>query len=291
MPRFNESAVLPLGLAAVVHTHLAESSLSRFSSGFQENINNILQTLWSDNSLYTYPPSASIMKISSTSNNDTSSGPGLTQIFIVGLDVNYNPISETKDLDGQTPVNTINSYLRILQVTASGTNVNQGTIYVGTGTVTAGVPTQYFAVMLPGDNNWFHNTMTVPNGVVLCITGLAAGCCAEGIENDDSICLEIHIWERNESGVERTRFKGLLSVAPPLPLTLPLGSYAIRFPPKSDIEIRVRTVGDDETTTAWTVLTMSFIDESFAAGLLPANIEGVNLAAFYSVLSSDDSSM
>jgi hypothetical protein len=94
-------------------------------------------------SAYVYPAAATVMKVSSSSANDTSAGTGARTILVAGLDANYASQSETITLSGQTAVNTVNSYLRItyteLLTTGSG-NGQAGTIYIGTGTVTAGVP-------------------------------------------------------------------------------------------------------------------------------------------------------
>jgi hypothetical protein len=83
------------------------------------------------------------MEVSSSSTSDTSAGTGARTVVVQGLDASYNQIQETVILNGQTAVNTVNSYIRILHlyVASAGTGLAAaGTIYVGTGSVTTGVP-------------------------------------------------------------------------------------------------------------------------------------------------------
>ena len=60
--------------------------------------------------LYPYLAAASLLQVSSGSANDTAAGTGARTVTIVGLDANYNVISETLTMNGVTPVQTVNSY-------------------------------------------------------------------------------------------------------------------------------------------------------------------------------------
>jgi hypothetical protein len=113
----------------------------------QFGINNAVgqanETIWIGSSLYSFPTSASVLKVSSSSTDDASAGTGAQTVQIQGLDANYAPVSETVALNGQTPVNTTNSYLRVnkmIVLTAGTGGTSAGNIYAGTGTVTSGVP-------------------------------------------------------------------------------------------------------------------------------------------------------
>ena len=44
---------------------------------------------------------------------DTAAGTGARTMMVVGLDTNFNPISEIITMNGVTPVQTVNSYLRV----------------------------------------------------------------------------------------------------------------------------------------------------------------------------------
>jgi len=138
-----------------------------FKFGNNSDINGSLETIWSGGGLYVYPTSAIIMTVSSSSANDTSGGTGARTVLVSGLDANYYEISEIVTLSGQTPVNTVNSYIRMFRafvVTAGSGGTAAGTIYVGDGTVTAGVPATVYAEIVLGENQTTMALWTVPAG-------------------------------------------------------------------------------------------------------------------------------
>ena len=69
----------------------------------------LFRTVWENMATteYVFPSSAVTMTIASANNADTAT------ITIVGLDTNYNVISENVVLNGTTGVTTVNQYLRI----------------------------------------------------------------------------------------------------------------------------------------------------------------------------------
>src|SRR3990167_290667 len=90
-----------------------------------------------------YQTAAGVAKISSGSINDAAAGTGCRTVLITGLNDTFAVISETITMNGQTEVNTVNSYLRITNIepqTFGAGGVSDGIIYAGTGTVTTGVP-------------------------------------------------------------------------------------------------------------------------------------------------------
>ena len=102
--------------------------------GYQPSVGTSSIAVWENASAYTFPASASTMVVASGSATDN----GAT-VLVVGLDANWNQISETVTIaTGGTT--TVNSYLRInnlfLATPASGqtTNVGQITIKVSTTT-------------------------------------------------------------------------------------------------------------------------------------------------------------
>jgi hypothetical protein len=107
------------------------------------------------------------LKVSSSSANDTSNGTGARTVFLSGLDANHNTISETVSLTGQTAVLTVQSYLHVNQcyvATAGTSDGAEGTIYFGTGTVTAGVPATVYDVIAYDYNTRITGSYTVPAG-------------------------------------------------------------------------------------------------------------------------------
>ena len=146
-----------------------------FKFGINGDVGTSVETVWAQGGTYVYPASATVMKISSSSADDASGGTGARTIAIFGLDANYNEISESVLLDGQTAVNTGNSYLRIsrMYVTTAGSGATAaGTIYAGTGTVTSGVPATVYGMITLTANQTQMAFWTVPAGYTLYLMGV-----------------------------------------------------------------------------------------------------------------------
>lgn len=140
---------------------------TQFKFGFNADIDNTLETVWSRGGLYSYLSAASVIKVSSSSTSDTSSGTGARTVTISGLDANYDEISETVTLNGQTAVNTTNSFLRVFRLlvnTAGSGGQNAGVVYAGTGSVSSGVPANVYGAIEIGDNQSLMGFWTVPRG-------------------------------------------------------------------------------------------------------------------------------
>jgi hypothetical protein len=138
-----------------------------FKFGNNSDINGSLETIWSRGGVYVYPTSAIQMKVSSSSANDAALGTGARTVSVQGLDQSYNEVAETVTLTGQTEVLTTNTFIRVFRafvITAGSGGTAAGTIYVGTGTVTAGVPATVYAEIALGDNQTTMATWTVPAG-------------------------------------------------------------------------------------------------------------------------------
>lgn len=135
--------------------------------GFNPDIDTTEETVWPGGGIITHPSAAIQWKVSSSSANDTSAGTGARTVFINGLDANYNQVTETVTLNGQTAVLTTNSLLRINSAyvaTAGSSNSAEGNIYFGTGTVTAGVPATVWQIILFDYNSTVTGHYTVPAG-------------------------------------------------------------------------------------------------------------------------------
>ncbi|MGA0425927.1 MAG: hypothetical protein ACO3OM_07335 [Alphaproteobacteria bacterium] len=146
-----------------------EGHKHQFKFGHNALVSNTEETIWAQGGIYAYPPGAQQMTLSSSSDNDTANeGTGARTVEISGLDADYNEQSETLLLNGQTPVTTTKSFLRTFRMrvlTAGDGLFNQGTIYLGTGTVTAGVPAVKYATIDGfGDNQTMMCLWTVPAG-------------------------------------------------------------------------------------------------------------------------------
>lgn len=145
---------------------------SALITGFSDVVGATETTLMPFNVIYQFPTSASIIQVASTSANDTSAGTGARTIQIFGLDANYVEINEVITLNGQTPVSSVNQFLRVnvsVITTAGSSGVNAGTVYVGTGTFTVGVPAVKLDIVSPGKNYTQVGVYTVPANHTLVI--------------------------------------------------------------------------------------------------------------------------
>lgn len=136
--------------------------------GYNPDVDTSEESVWPDGGTVPHPTVASVLKVSSSDAADVSpSGTGARTVQITGLNANYFEVSETVVLNGQTAVNTVNSYLYVngLTVTSVGSGgANAGNINVGTGTVTAGVPAVLYDMIAIGYNNRTTGHYCIPAG-------------------------------------------------------------------------------------------------------------------------------
>jgi hypothetical protein len=140
-----------------------------FKFGNNATVGDSLETIWAEGGLYSYLTVATVLKVSSSSTDDTSAGTGARTVQLYGLDADYNEINELVTLNGQTAVNTTQSFLRIYRMvvrSAGSGGANAGVIYAGTGTVTTGVPANVYASVngVTGANQSLMALWTVPAG-------------------------------------------------------------------------------------------------------------------------------
>jgi len=160
-----QGAFEPFGLQVARGQIQGHTSVKVF--GYNADIDTSEESVWPDGGLIPHPTVASVLKVSSSSTSDTSAGTGARTVFIAGLDGNYNVVSETVTLNGQTAVNTTNSYLYVNELyvlTVGSGDANAGNINVGTGTVTAGVPATLYDLIATGYNQRTTAHYCVPAG-------------------------------------------------------------------------------------------------------------------------------
>lgn len=133
--------------------------------GFNADVDTTQVSVWPLPSLITFPAAALQMTVSSTSANDTSAGTGARPVVVQGLDANYNEVSEIVTMNGQTAVTMTASLLRVnyaYVLTAGSGNSAAGDIYIGTGTVTAGVPATAYDIVKFDYNTTITGSYTIP---------------------------------------------------------------------------------------------------------------------------------
>lgn len=221
------------------HKHL-------FKFGFNPDINGSEETVWDAGGIYSYPPSATVMTVSSGSTNDTLAGTGARTVFVQGLDADYNEIEETVSLNGQTGVSTSKSYLRVYRayvVTAGSGETAAGNIYVGTGTLTLGVPANIYAQITLGENQTLMGIWTVPAGYTAFIDHFNV---ATGTTNANQY-ITVRALQRNFGGVFRVILKQSIGSGGVADFII---RYPIRVEEKTDIEIRASSSGSNNLVSS-----------------------------------------
>ena len=201
--------------------------------GFNPDVDNTLETIWAEGGLYSYLSAASVLKISSTSTDDASAGTGARTITISGLDANYDEISESVTLNGQTAVNTTQSFLRVFRIivdTAGSGGQNAGVIYAGTGTVTSGVPANKYGTIVVGDNQTLMCFWTVPRGYNAYLYQVDISMNTEVANKYGTVSLVT----RPEGGVFNVKDKFALSQG----IIRQEFKHPIKFAEKTDLEVR-----------------------------------------------------
>ena len=123
------------------------------------------ETIWDGGGVYTWIPTATVLKISSDDVDDDAGGAGALTVEIFGLDANYLLQNEIVTLDGQTAVNTSGIYIRIYRMIIRSAGANEtatGNIYAGTGNLTTGVPANIYAKIAIGGNQTLMAIYTIP---------------------------------------------------------------------------------------------------------------------------------
>lgn len=199
--------------------------------GFNPDIDQAEETVWPNGGLTPHPATAISMEVSSTSAADNASSTGAHTLLVEGLDTNYEPISETVSLAGQTAVQTTLLYRRInmLTVLTAGTGLaNAGTLYIGTGVETAGVPAIIYGVVAPGYNNSTTAHYTVPAGYTAYLTAGLISCGQAGGSN----AITGRLLMTNTDDIRHTvAVTTLNNGAAPYPFP-----YPVPVPEKTDIE-------------------------------------------------------
>jgi len=145
--------------------------------GRNETVGTTFETVWEEGGLYVFPSAGAQMTLSSSDANDTSAGSGLRTSLLTYLDDNWVQQTETITLNGQTGVNTVATdifrIVSIVGLTAGATGSNEGIVYIGTGSITAGKPDVVNGLMTIGHNISQHGFFTIPDaqtGFLLSVT-------------------------------------------------------------------------------------------------------------------------
>ena len=140
-----------------------------YKFGKDPSANTSQSTIWPGTGNYPFPLIAQTLSIASTSANDTAAGTGARTAVVSYIDGDNNRVtSEEITLNGQTPVEITGEDGRVVRrvrvATAGSGKTNDGTLYVGYGTFTSGVPDNVLGIALPGDAKTLQAIEVVPAG-------------------------------------------------------------------------------------------------------------------------------
>jgi hypothetical protein len=242
-----QGAYEPFDLQVARNQIMGHSSV--FVSGFNATVGTTYETIWSESTVYAYPASASVMTLSSSSANDTAAGTGARTVTIYGLDANYNQINETITLNGTSAVSTTNSYIRVLHLlvnTAGSGGVAAGSIYAGTGALTAGKPANVYGVYT-ADGGATAAIYTVPAGY----TGYIFDFLASSGSTTANAFTSVGLFARPFGGVFDNTIQG--RAANGGSFTIPL-NFPLAFTEKTDIEIRALASSASNVTGNFSII-------------------------------------
>lgn len=206
-----------------------------FKYGFNQDIDNSLETIWAQGGLYTYLSVASTLYVSSSSTDDDAAGTGARNVTVSGLDTNYDELSVTVDLDGQNGVE-LADFIRVNRIivnTAGSGGANAGVVYVGTeASPSGGVPTNKYATVAIGDNQTLMSLWTVPRNYTAYLyqTNVTAAC------TTSNKLLTTTIVARPFGGVFQVKDKFGIQIDGGA--VMQKYFFPLRFEEKTDIEVR-----------------------------------------------------
>lgn len=122
---------------------------------------------------------AGALKISSANAVDNGTGTGARTVLVRGLDSDWNIVQDIVTLNGQTAVALTNVVLHpflIMVLTAGTGGCNTGNIYVGSGTVTSGVPAVVNVCCAATANQSRIAFMPIPDGYSCVVRNIHCSC-------------------------------------------------------------------------------------------------------------------
>ena len=156
---------------------IAEGSIPGHNSfhkiGYNPDVDNLLEDLWSVGGLYVFPTAGMQMEVVSSSNSDDGSpaGMGVRTVKLCYLDSNYIEQTEIITLNGTTVVPTVAT--NILRIQRFYTNtVGSSGVAVGNIDIRHLSNTPIYARIMTGYNSSRQTVWTVPAGKTLYIVSL-----------------------------------------------------------------------------------------------------------------------
>ena len=189
--------------------------------GWQASTTTAFIPMWENATAYTYPASALPMTVTSASASDNGG-----TITIIGLDINYNEISETVVANSTTAPVTTKGFFRINDVIYANTGTNVGIITISNGGTT-------YAKILAGVGRNQASIYTVPAGNCFYLYRIDAFS-NDGTASKPGIFRNYVRYDNgNEYVVARTTFSSNMNIQRRLPF---------KYNEKTDIQFQLSTL-------------------------------------------------
>ena len=153
-------------------------------------ISTLPENLWTQGVVYPWPAAAAVCKLVSASTDDDVGQSGATAVLIEGLDTNGAASSETLALDGTTPVNTSNSYLRVNRVTV--TTCGSGGANAGVITLSHDTSGPIISSIMAGHGVSMDGVWTVDSGHTWAISRFTADIITPGASGSE-VALGVYV--------------------------------------------------------------------------------------------------
>ena len=198
---------------------LVRDAEARNIFGFNPTIGTDFIPAWENNTIYTYPTAALNMTANSSNTSDTN-----VTIITLGLDENYNRISNTVTLNGTSSV-SIGSFYRINDVITISGNA-RGDVTIANNAVT-------YAKIKEGTGKNQASIFTVPAGYEFYLYRIDAFCATASLNNRH---LFFRNFVRQPNGtilqVAQTSFLEQMNIQRRIPF---------RYGEKTDIQLQLRS--------------------------------------------------
>lgn len=208
--------------------------------GKQDSISNTLEDLTElDVDVTPVPASAIPMELVSDAITDNSAGIGARTVKVYGLDTDFNEQSETVIMDGTTPVDLVNLYIRINAMHVLTNGVIGGTADGLISLKADGAGTEYIRISA-GGNMSRQCHFTIPNDAFGYINGWSAGLKSNNTDTIGVAILRATVeWGSRELQAGVFLFQDIILGESP---SIPKITNPIVLPAKCDVKISVQKV-------------------------------------------------
>lgn len=127
------SALTHLEIMASMDIYENVGSIHKYGRN-EEIKKDIEEDIWEGGGIYVFPTISERLQVVSESDEDKEGGIGATSIVILGLNGDFKECTEVLELNGVTPVETVNKYIRVYRAYVDQTGnefINIGKIDIG----------------------------------------------------------------------------------------------------------------------------------------------------------------